>query len=64
MTISLSDLLTLPKGANIAYKRQRWELVQHHDISGFCEPIFMSVEKEFLYEAVYLCHLICIIIEE
>lgn len=62
--ISLSDLLALPKGANIAYKRQRWELVQHHVVGSIKEPVFLSENGEYLYESIFIPHLITLIEEK
>lgn len=62
--IILDTLLSLPKGTNIAYKRQRWELVSYHECGKLREPVFLSEKGEYLYDAVYIPHLITMLEEK
>lgn len=62
--ITLDELLALPKGTQIAYKKQRWTLTSYHEYTKIVEPIFLSEKGEYLYESIFIPHLITVVEEK
>lgn len=62
--ITLDDLLALPKGTNIAYKRQRWVLKSWQTVGIINEPVFESEDGEILHDVIFIPHLITVLEEK
>lgn len=59
--ITLDELLALPKGTQMAYKKQRWTLVSYHECGKINEPVFLSEKGEYLYDSIFIPHLITVV---